>query len=170
MALHILIGEKKDEIKRIDDFFDLQYDDSWFEDSMVCDIINDICCLYNVDGNLLTIGVPFNREEKQVITPEGLPTGVKALLCLRFENITFLRGSLMGNNCSKWLQKIAEFKDIYITMNYIMHFDNYPIHVLNNNSYPKDEREMADLYSTYLYKLYDENGYEIHDYRKDIPK
>ena len=170
MALHILIGEKTDEIKRIDDSFDLQYKDSWFQDKLVQAIIDDICCLYEVNGRILTIGIPFDRNEKQVITPELLPTGIKALIMLLFKEVPYLRGSLMGNNCSKWLQKIAEFKEIYVTMNYIMHFEKYPIHVLNNNSYPNNEWDMALLYDRYMHKLYDENLKEIYDYRKDIPR
>ena len=170
MALHILVGEKEDEMRQIDDYFDLQYEDEWFDNPLVQEIIDDICCLHSVENGILTIGIPFDRSEKQIITPTDLPTSIKALISLMYFDLPFLRGSLMGNNCSKWLQRIAEDKEIYVTMNYVMHFENYPIHVLNDDSYPESEKEMAWKYHYFMYKLYNKDGVEIHDYRDDIPR
>ena len=69
------------------------------------------------------------------IPPIGLSGGVKTLILVKFEPEKVFNVSTCGNNCAKWLLKIAEQEDRTVNLRHLMDFGKKPftIKVLNTN-------------------------------------
>ena len=65
---------------------------------------------------------------------------------MAFDNSKIFNASTCGNNCAKWILKIAENKDLTITLHNIMKFDQEPfaIHILNTDQVVHTFREYVD--------------------------
>ena len=69
------------------------------------------------------------------IPPIGLSGGVKTLILVKFEPEKVFNISTCGDNCAKWLLKIAEREDRTVNLRHLMDFGKKPftIKVLNTN-------------------------------------
>ena len=69
------------------------------------------------------------------IPPIGLSGGVKTLILVKFEPEKVFNVSTCGDNCAKWLLKIAEQEDRTVNLRHLMDFGKKPftIKVLNTN-------------------------------------
>ena len=69
------------------------------------------------------------------IPPIGLSGGVKTLILVKFEPEKVFNASTCGNNCAKWLLKIAEQEDRTVNLHHLMDFGKKPftVKVLNTN-------------------------------------
>lgn len=56
------------------------------------------------------------------IPPVGLSGGVKTLILVKFEKDKIFNASTCGDNCAKWLLKIAETEDRTINLHHLMDF------------------------------------------------
>ena len=56
------------------------------------------------------------------ITPKELSGGVKVLILMLKDDSFVYNASNCGDNCAKWILKIAEQKDLVIYLRHIMHF------------------------------------------------
>lgn len=99
-------------ISYVSDYFDAQYEQSWFQKPLAKEIIQDIDKSEYIRGEYIESPV-FGG-----IPPTSLSTGCKALLLLLNEEGIIVSGERMGDNCFKWVLKIAKEKDITITLNH----------------------------------------------------
>ena len=85
----------------------------WMNDDLVREMVKDVDKTEVIrDGCLKSSVLGY-------ISPEELSSGVKMLICLyKDPSFRYYRGALMGDNCYKWVLKIAEMKDIYIHLGY----------------------------------------------------
>ena len=69
------------------------------------------------------------------IPPIGLSGGVKTLILVKFEPEKVFNASTCGDNCAKWLLKIAEREDRTVNLRHLMDFGKKPfkVKVLNTN-------------------------------------
>ena len=69
------------------------------------------------------------------IPPIGLSGGVKTLILVKFEPEKVFNVSTCGDNCAKWLLKIAEQEERIVNLRHLMDFGKKPftIKVLNTN-------------------------------------
>ena len=69
------------------------------------------------------------------IPPTALSGGVKTLIWVKFEPEKVFNVSTCGDNCAKWLLKIAEQEDRTVNLRHLMDFGKKPftIKVLNTN-------------------------------------
>ena len=69
------------------------------------------------------------------IPPIGLSGGVKTLILVKFEPEKVFNVSTCGDNCAKWLLKIAEQENRTVNLCHLMDFGKKPftIKVLNTN-------------------------------------
>ena len=69
------------------------------------------------------------------IPPIGLSGGVKTLILVKFEPEKVFNVSTCGDNCAKWLLKIAEREDRTVNLRHLMDFGKKPftVKVLNTN-------------------------------------
>ena len=69
------------------------------------------------------------------IPPTALSGGVKTLILVKFEPEKVFNISTCGDNCAKWLLKIAEREDRTVNLRHLMDFGKKPftVKVLNTN-------------------------------------
>lgn len=116
-------GLHDDTLIYVDDEFDgTGHDMEWFKDSFVQEMIRDIDnCIYNPTTEKF---IDLNVTENKFSVNE-LSTGSKLLILLYKWDYDEIRvyGTLFGDNCTPWLLKIAESRDIIIDLK---HFLNFP--------------------------------------------
>lgn len=97
-------------------YFDHQWDNEWFYDPLVVEIIKDVDKTKVVAPTLM-IG-PIGP-----IPPERLSGGVKTLIFMLKVDKYIWNATNCGDNCAKWIVEISKRKDLTI---FVEHFMNYP--------------------------------------------
>ncbi|WP_035764659.1 DUF4869 domain-containing protein [Butyrivibrio sp. NC2002] len=140
--LNIIYGEleKDNYIYDPDTFFNNQYFDDWLTTPLSKEMILDIDKSEVVGPNLIQSPV------LGPIPPERLSGGVKTLILIDNDDEHIFNASACGNNCAKWLLKIAETKDITVRLGYLMDFGREPfaIHVVNTDKVVHNLEELDD--------------------------
>ena len=122
-------------------YFDNQYEDEWITAplsvAMIKDVDkSDVISVRNIDSPVLGS-----------ISVKELSGGVKTLILIAFDKSgRVFNASACGDNCAKWILKIAEDKDITINLRHIMDFgDNtFDAVILNNNRTVHNMSEFVD--------------------------
>lgn len=128
--LHIYYGdlEKENYISIPAIYFKNTYNESWIIDELSKEMIKD------VDGSEVLgphlIDSPFLGP----IPPERLSGGVKTLMLINNDAEHIFNGSACGDNCAKWILKIAETKDITIRLGYLMDFGKGSFDIMIENT------------------------------------
>ena len=137
-------------IDAIDFYFKYLFDEEWMEDPFVKEMIRD------VDKSEV---IPPHIIESPVlgpILPEVLSGGVKTLMMILKTDGFIFNANHCGDNCAKWILKIAEKKDITIYLGYMMKFEGaFDIKILNTGA-------EAHNYQEYIEKIFtaDEDVFE----------
>ena len=86
------------------------------------------------------------------IPPLQLSGGVKTLILVKFEPGKVFNASTCGDNCAKWLLKIAEHEDRTVNLRHIMDFggDSFAINVLNCGTVVHNMAELVDIAIDYV--------------------
>lgn len=145
--LRIYFGEKPNSIYNTSLFFKNRYEDKWITDSFAQEIIKDIDKSDVIDGK--TIASPVLGS----ISPVQLSGGVKALLLMKNFPGKVFNASNCGDNCAKWILKLAENKDFTINLYHIMDFgsDSFDIRILNDKKLVvHNMKELLDAGVKYL--------------------
>ena len=110
--------ESENYIFNPDAYFNNTYEEEWMTDPLTVEMVRD------VDGSEIIgprlIDSPFLGP----IPAERLSGGVKTLILMKFDNGHIFNASACGDNCAKWILKIAETKDLTIRLGYLMDFGN----------------------------------------------
>lgn len=133
--LNITFNKTEDVLVYVDNYFNLNYDDAWFSDSLVQKMILDI------DKSTVLQGTAINSPVLGIISPEKISGGVKALILMLKED-RVVWATACGDNCAKWIIEISRIKDLTICLSHIMEFKedfeafcidtNEQIHSLND--------------------------------------
>lgn len=111
-----------------DDYFKYKWKEVWFEDEMVKQMVKDIDNTEVLSPHCMLSPV-FGQ-----IPPERLSGGVKTLIMLLKDDTFNPDLVVLGEDCSKWLAKIGEIKDITVSMGgydlFIDEPDDYPVNAL----------------------------------------
>ena len=91
-------------------------------------------------------------HEEPKIPPLGLSGGVKTLILVLFEPEKVFNVSTCGDNCSKWLLRIAADQDRTVNLRHIMDFgdDPFEIRVLNTGDIAHSMAELVDIAIDYV--------------------
>lgn len=112
----------------IDSYFNLNYEDIWFEDQLIKEMILDVDKSTVVSANCIESPV------LGFIAPQKLSGGVKALILMLKES-RVVWATACGDNCAKWIVEIAKQKDITICLEHVMEFpDEFEAICLDNNT------------------------------------
>lgn len=106
-----------------DIYFNNTYEDEWLTDSLSKQMIEDVDQSTVIGPHL--IDSPFLGP----ISPERLSGGVKTLILMNYDNDHIFNASACGDNCAKWILKIAEQKDLTIRLGYLMDFGEEPFEI-----------------------------------------
>ena len=109
-------------------YFDNTYEDRWFDDEEVKEMVKDIDNSNVVSSHLIESPVFGGMPVRD------LSGGVKTLILMKFDNEHIVNASYCGDNCAKWILRIAKEKDLTIRLGYLMDFGDGLINVKVANS------------------------------------
>ena len=127
-------------------FFKNSYDDDWIVDEFSKQMIADVD-----SSTVLGTGV-IDSPVLGKIAPERLSGGVKTLMLIKFMPEMVFNASTCGNNCAKWLLKIAEKEDRTVNLRNIMDFGtgNFAVHVINTDKIVYSMKELVPIAINYV--------------------
>ncbi|MGO5500719.1 DUF4869 domain-containing protein [Paratractidigestivibacter faecalis] len=119
-------------------YFKNTYRDSWITNPLSVQMIKD------VDKSDVVSESVIESPVLGSITPLALSGGVKTLMLVNFDRKHVFNASTCGDNCAKWLLKIAENRRVVINLHHVMDFGKGPlkIKVLNNGKIVKNMDEL----------------------------
>lgn len=126
--LNVYFGDMPDAIYNTALYFRNVYQDAWITDSMSREIILDVDKSTVVSANLIESPV------LGPISPVMLSGGVKTLLLIKHDKKQVFNASTCGDNCAKWILRLAEKRKLVINLHHVMDFgpDDFKIKVLNS--------------------------------------
>ena len=129
--LNIYYGDMAEAIYNTSLYFDNTYFDGWLYDEFARKMIKD------VDKAKVLSGQAVESKALGVIPATKISGGLKTLLLIYNQPEKVFNASTCGDNCAKWILKIADRlkKDITINLRHIMDFGDgeFEIRILNNN-------------------------------------
>lgn len=136
--LSVYFGDMPDAIYNTNIYFNNTYKDSWIVKPLSKEIINSVDRSEVVDEKTIFSPVFGN------ISPKKLSGGVKTLLLIAYDKTKIFNASTCGDNCAKWILKIAEDRKVVINLRHLMDFgkDDFRIRILNTG---KIVNNMGDL-------------------------
>lgn len=144
--LKIFFGNKKEAIYNTSVYFKNSFLDEWITDPFSVEMIKDV--------DKSTVVAPHLIESPVLgpISPKELSGGVKTLILIYKDRSHLFNASNCGDNCSKWLLKMAENEDITINLHHLMDFGNgtFEIEVLNNGKIVQNMTELVDVAGEYV--------------------
>lgn len=144
--LNVFFGNMPDAVYNTAVFFKNDYEDEWIVDPFVKEMIRDVDRSEVLDSGVIDSPVLGK------IPPLNLSGGVKTLILVKFEPSRVFNASTCGDNCAKWLLRIAETEDRTVNLRHIMDFGEEPfaIRVLNNDSIVRSMTELTDVAIDYV--------------------
>ena len=144
--LNVFFGNMPEAVYNTAVFFKNDYEDEWIVDPFVREMIRDVDRSEVLDSGVIDSPVLGK------IPPLNLSGGVKTLILVKYEPNKVFNASTCGDNCAKWLLRIAETEDRTVNLRHIMDFGEEPfaIRVLNNNSIVRSMTELTDVAIDYV--------------------
>ena len=129
--LNIYFGQTEKAIYNTSVYFNNVYLDNWLEDDFSRKMIKSI------DKAVVLSGQAVESKILGVIPVTKISGGLKTLLLIYHEPEKIFNASTCGDNCAKWILKIAKKldRDITINLRHIMDFGDgtFEIKILNND-------------------------------------
>ena len=144
--LHVFFGDMKDAVYNTAVFFKNDYEDEWITAPLVKEMIHDVDHSEVIDSGVIDSPVLGK------IPPTGLSGGVKTLILVLFELKKVFNASTCGDNCAKWLLKIAEDEDRTVNLRHIMDFgkNEFEIYVQNTGTVVHSMKELTEIAVDYV--------------------
>ena len=139
--LKIFFGDMSDAVYNTAYYFKYDYEDEWIIDPFVKEMIQDVDKSTVLDSGVIDSPVLGK------IPPTGLSGGVKTLILVKFDKDKIFNASTCGDNCAKWLLKIAESEDRTINLLHLMDFgpESFSIHILNTDQIVHSMEELVSI-------------------------
>lgn len=139
--LNVYFGDMPGAIFNTAVYFKNTYRDSWITNPLSVQMIKD------VDKSDVVSESVIESPVLGSITPLALSGGVKTLMLVKFDREHVFNASTCGDNCAKWLLKIAEKRKVVINLHHVMDFGKGPfkIKVLNNGKIVKNMDELLTV-------------------------
>lgn len=165
--LSIFYGKMPEAIFNTAVYFKNVYEDSWITDSFAKEMIFDI------DKSVVLGEAVIDSPVLGKIAPTSLSGGVKTLILIKNEPQTVFNASTCGDNCAKWILKMAEKQDVTINLRHLMDFGDgaFDINILNTNQVVHSMKEIYGIRNSGKYgtlkQTYNEffHLYRIEDYQ-----
>ena len=146
--LNIFYGPMPEAIYDTAVYFKNTYSDQWITAPLAVEMIKD------VDRSKVIGSQIIESPVLGMITPLQLSGGVKTLLLIANDkaNKHVFNTSTCGDNCAKWLLKIAEKRKVVINLRHLMDFGDgsFKIRVLNNGKIVKNMGELVEAAGEYV--------------------
>ena len=146
--LNIIFGDMPEAIYNTAVYFKNTYRDEWITAPLAVEMIQDVDCS-KVIGNQV-----IESPVLGMITPLQLSGGVKTLLLIANDkgNRHIYNASTCGDNCAKWLLRLAEKRKVVVNLRHLMDFGDQPfrIRVVNNGKIVKNMGELVSAAGEYV--------------------
>lgn len=145
--LSIYLGDMPEAIYHPPTYFDNVYEDEWLTNPLTVEMIADVDKSTVIGTHLIESPV------LGPISPKELSGGVKTLILMALdENDRVFNASACGDNCSKWILKIAEDKDLTINLRHIMDFGErkFEARILNTGQMVHNMLEFLEAAGEYV--------------------
>lgn len=120
-------------------YFNNVYEDEWLEDDFVKEMILD------VDSSKVISPHIIESPVLGAITPKELSGGVKVLILMLKDDSFVYNMSNCGNNCAKWILKIAEKKDLTVYLQHMLRFTGeFEIMIMNTGKIVHNGKEYVN--------------------------
>lgn len=144
--LNVYFGDMPDAIYNTAVYFRNVYQDSWITEKMSREIILD------VDGSVVVSANLIESPVLGAINPLMLSGGVKTLLLIKHDRKQVFNASTCGDNCAKWILKLAEKRKVVVNLRHVMDFgpEDFKIKVLNSGAIAHNMSELLHESIPYL--------------------
>ena len=146
--LSIYFGSMPEAVYNTAVYFKNTYSDSWITAPLAAEIIRD------VDKSKVIGPQIIESPVLGMITPLQLSGGVKTLLLIANDKSGrhVFNASTCGDNCAKWLLKLAEKRRVVVNLRHLMDFGDgtFKIRVLNNGKIVKNMGELVEAAGEYV--------------------
>ncbi|MEQ2371275.1 DUF4869 domain-containing protein [Blautia sp. CLA-JM-H16] len=145
--LNVYLGKMDEAIYYPPTYFDNRYEDEWITDKRSVEMIR------NVDQSEVISPHLIESPVLGPISPKELSGGVKTLLLMLFDDTgKVFNASACGDNCAKWILKIARKKELTINLRHIMEFgdDEFEIKILNTGNVVHNMLEFINIAGMYV--------------------
>ena len=144
--LNIFFGDMPEAIFNTAVYFKNTYEDDWITEPLTKEMIADVDQSTVLDKGIIDSPVLGK------IPPVGLSGGVKTLILIAHLPELIFNASTCGDNCAKWLLKIAEKDDRTINLRHLMNFGNeeFEIRILNTNQVIHTMAELVPIAGLYV--------------------
>ena len=142
IMLKIYLGEMKGAIYHPPTYFDNCYEDEWLTTPLAKEMIRDVDRSEVISAHLIDSPV------LGPIPPKDLSGGIKTLLLMAYDTDgKIFNASVCGDNCAKWLLKIAETEDRTVNLRHLMRFEAEPfnIRILNTKQIVHTMEELVSI-------------------------
>lgn len=170
--LSVYLGKMEEVVYYPPVYFDNRYEDEWITDKRSIEIIRDVDKSDVVSSHLIESPV------LGPISPKELSGSVKTIMLMLFDETgRIFNASVCGDNCAKWILKIAESKDLTINLRHIMEFGDgeFEMKILNTGEVVHNMLEFvnvaaklgvnaARVYQAFTEKSDILNGYIVSEY------
>lgn len=139
--LNIFFGNMPEAVYNTVVYFKNVYEDEWITDPLSIEMIRDI------DKSIVLGSAIIDSPILGKIPPASLSGGVKTLILINNEPERIFNASACGDNCAKWLLKMAAHKDVTINLRHIMDFGEgeFEINILNVNQIVHNMQELVPI-------------------------
>lgn len=139
--LNIYYGDMPEAIFNTAVFFKNIYEDAWITDEF------DKAMILDVDKSTVLGNGVIESPVMGKIAPVSLSGGVKTLMLVRNMPDKVFNASTCGDNCAKWLLKIAADEDRTINLRHLMDFGDgeFTIKILNTNQIVHSMKELVPI-------------------------
>lgn len=144
--LKIYYGDMDNVIYNTSVFFKNVYHDEWITSPLSVEMIADVDKSTVIDSGVIDSPVLGK------IPPTSLSGGVKTLMLIENRPDKVFNASNCGDNCAKWLLKMAENKDITINLRHLMDFGDgkFDVYILNTNQVVHSMEELVSVAVYYV--------------------
>lgn len=143
--LNIYFGDMPEAIYNTEVYFKNTYEDEWLLDDFAAEVIKGVDQSEVVDRHLIESPV------LGMIPPVMLSGGTKTLLLIKNCPDMVFNASTCGDNCAKYILKIAEEQDITINLRHIMNFtEPFTARILNDDVVVTDMMQLLLIAAKYV--------------------
>ena len=143
--LKIYFGDMPEAIYNTEVYFKNTYEDEWLQDDFAAEVIKGVDQSEVVDRHLIESPV------LGMIPPVMLSGGTKTLLLIKNCPDMVFNASTCGDNCAKYILKIAQEQDITINLRHIMNFtEPFTARILNDDVVATDMMQLLMIAAKYV--------------------
>ena len=144
--LNIYYGNMPEAIFNTSVYFKNAYEDEWITDPVAREMILD------VDKSVVLDSAVIDSPVMGKITPMALSGGVNTLILMKNERSKVFNASTCGDNCAKWLLRLAETDDLTINLRHLMDFGEgiFDIRIMNTDQIVHSMRELVPIAGLYV--------------------